>query len=211
MPRAGLLGGSFNPVHVAHLVVAEMAREQHGLDTVYFIPAARSPYKPDEPMAEDEHRLQMVRLAIDGNPSFRASDVEIRRGGLSYTLTTVREFKERMPEWEFLLLVGGDSLKGMGGWWHADELVGEVDVAAFDRPGAQLPAVLREPRKRLGEQWAQRTLDLKVDAPLMEVSATDIRRRLREGRSIRYLVPESVRAYIAAHGLYQGPSKSSSS
>jgi len=176
MARTGIFGGSFDPVHVGHLILAERVRSERGLDEVLFVPAPRPPHKSDRPLIEARHRMRMVELAIEGNPAFKALSLEMERKGPSYTLTTV--------------------------WWRAEELVCEVDIIAFDRPGRTVEEALTRLQGVFGEAWADRVRELKVDAPLLDISATGIRRRIGEGKSVRYLVPEAVRIYIMDNGLY---------
>jgi len=203
MPAFGLFGGSFNPIHVAHLVLAERVREERALDKVFFIPAGRPPHKPCRPLAPAEHRLRMVELAIADNDAFAVLDMELVAKQPSYTLRTVRELKRRLgPGADLYLVLGADSVLDLPNWWRADELVREVAVIALDRPGHDLERRLDELAARFGTEWVARVRDLKVNAPLLEVSATEVRRRARAGLSIRYLVPEPVRAYIVEHGLY---------
>lgn len=190
--RVGLFGGSFNPPHLAHLVVAEAARDQLGWDRVVWIPAATPPHKQHQDMPAAEHRLAMTRLAVEGNPAFEVSDVEVARSGVSYTVDTVRELQETYPETAFHLLLGGDSLAQFGTWVRPDEIVRRVPLVVYPRPGADLAGV--------PTQVMARTTFL--DRPLLDPSSTVIRRLLRAGRSVRYLVPNAVLDYAAEHGLY---------
>ncbi len=190
--RVGLFGGSFNPPHLAHLIVAEQVREQVGLDQVLWVPCHTPPHKDERELAAPHHRLAMVRLAVEGNPFFVASDVEIRRGGRSYTIDTIRALQTQHPEWELTLILGEDSLRTFHTWRAPEEIVARVPLIVYRRPKA--PAHPVDPR------FLARTTF--VEAPLLEISATEIRRRCREGRSIRYLVPEPVRQYIIKNQLY---------
>lgn len=190
--RVGLFGGSFNPPHLAHLVVAEAARDQVGLDRVVWIPAATPPHKRHEDMPAAEHRLAMTRLAVEGNPAFSVSDVEIARSGVSYTVDTVRELQEVYPETDFHFLLGGDSLAQFATWVQPDEIVRRVPLLVYPRPGADLAGVS-------ALVMARTTF---LDRPLLDPSSTVIRRLMRSGRSVRYLVPDAVLAYADAFGLY---------
>jgi nicotinate-nucleotide adenylyltransferase len=201
----GIFGGSFNPVHLAHLILAERVRSERSLDTVLFIPARTPPHKASEPLAEGVDRLRMVELAIEGHPAFEALPIEIERSGPSFTLLTVRELRRRYGEGaQLFLLLGGDSLADLPNWWRAGELVEEADVIAFDRPGCLLDDHLPRMGAVFGEPWVRRTAELKVRAPLVEISATEVRQRVRAGKSVRYLVPEPVRHYILERGIYAG-------
>ncbi len=192
--QVGIFGGSFNPPHVAHLIVAETLREAFELDRVLWIPSRRPPHKPEDSLVIPKHRLNMTRLATEGNPFFEVSEIELRRDGVSYTVDTVTALQEARPADTFHLLIGGDSLRDFGAWRHPEEIVRRVPLIVYRRPGAgpgSVPSFAAD-RTRFAE------------APLLEVSGTQIRARCRAGRSIRYLVPEPVRAYIEANRLYAG-------
>jgi nicotinate-nucleotide adenylyltransferase len=190
----GLFGGSFNPPHLAHLVAAEIARDQFDLEQVWWIPNATPPHKSDEGLAGVEHRLAMTRAAVADNPAFSVCELEVQRAGVSYTVQTVRALQEQHPDTDFGLLIGSDSLDHFAEWHRPNEIADRVDLVVYKRPGG-IEAVA-EPR------FANRVRY--VAAPVMEISSTEIRSRCRAGRSIRYLVPESVRTYINDHDLYGG-------
>lgn len=189
----GLFGGSFNPPHIAHLIIAEIVRDQFGLEEVWWIPNATPPHKPDEDLVAADHRLKMTRRAVESNSNFRVSGVEVEREGVSYTVETLRVLQEDYPDVDFGLIIGSDSLDYFAEWHEPDEIVDRVPLIVYKRPGG-LESVA-EPRFANRVRYAA--------APVMEVSGTEIRARCRKGRSIRYLVPEEVRTYIEAHGLYQ--------
>jgi nicotinate-nucleotide adenylyltransferase len=204
MARIGLFGGSFNPVHVAHLILVERAREEYRLDKVLFIPVGTPPHKPNPELAPAGHRVKMLKLAIAGNPCFEVSTLEVDSKEVSYTLLTVRKLRKALGrDNELFLIVGADSIRDMPTWWHARELAGEVQVIGLRRPGVTARS-LKKLESFFGKRIAGRLTSRFVDAPLLEVSSTDIRERVRLGRSIRYLVPEPVRAYIVRQGLYSG-------
>ena len=189
----GLFGGSFNPPHVAHLIVAEVARDQFGFDEVWWIPNATPPHKSQADLAAVEHRLEMTRRAVADNPAFRLCDIEVERAGVSYTVETVQALQEQHPGTDFALLIGSDSLDHFAEWHKPDEIAERVPLVVYKRPGV-IDAV---PESRFANQvWF-------VAAPVMEVSGTEIRSRCRADRSIRYLVPETVRDYIETHDLYR--------
>ncbi|MDX1532260.1 MAG: nicotinate-nucleotide adenylyltransferase [Rhodothermales bacterium] len=190
--RLGLFGGSFNPPHLAHLAVAEAAREQADLDRVLWLPAATSPFKQGEALPAPEHRLAMTRLAVEGNPAFGVSDVEVRRGGVSYTVDTVRAVQAAHPEAALFLLLGGDGLAGFRQWRAWEELLGRVRLLVYRRPGSADPPLDGALRDRVSF----------LDAPPLGLSSTYVRGLLRAGRSARYLVPDAVLRYAEAHGLY---------
>lgn len=190
----GLFGGSFNPPHVAHLIVAEIVRDQFGLREVWWIPNATPPHKADDQIVAPEHRLAMTKRATADNPHFRVNDVEIRRAGVSYTVDTVTSLQEEHPDTAFALIIGSDSLNHFTEWHRPDDIARRVPLIVYKRPGV-IDAVAA-PRFANCVKY--------VAAPVMEVSGTEIRARRRAGRSIRHLVPETVRAYVEEHGLYGG-------
>lgn len=193
----GLFGGSFNPPHIAHLIVAEIVRDQFALEEVWWIPNATPPHKPEEALVSSEHRMTMTRRAVDSNSQFRVCDVEVAREGVSYTVDTLRVLQEEHPDTAFGLIIGSDSLDHFAEWHEPDEIVRRVPLIVYKRPGS-LEAVAE---RRFANQVHY------VAAPVLEVSGTEIRARCRKGRSIQYLVPEGVRSYIQEEGLYQhGPS-----
>ncbi|MBM4041193.1 MAG: nicotinate-nucleotide adenylyltransferase [Planctomycetes bacterium] len=214
----GLLGGSFNPIHVGHLVVAEEARGRLGLERVLFVPARVSPHKLGKPLAPAEDRLRMVQLAIADNSAFEASDTELRRGEPSFSIDTVQQLREQSGgEWDIHFLVGADTLAELAAWHRVRELADMCKFVVFSRPeergaepgpsraeGTPRPQDALDPlRAALRDDQVAAIAERRIEIPLIGVSSTDIRRRVREGRSIRYLVPEAVRRYIVAKGLYR--------
>jgi nicotinate-nucleotide adenylyltransferase len=196
--RLGVFGGTFDPIHLGHLVIAEEARVTLGLDLVLFIPARVSPFKLGQATACAADRLRMVELAIADNPSFQASRLEIEREGPSFTVDTLRQLRTAYgPQVELFLLLGADSLAAIAGWHQAQELVKLAWIAVYARPGVALVPDALE-RQVPGLAAVTQTLDgVKLD-----ISATEIRSRVRLQRSIRYLVPSAVETYIHQHGLY---------
>jgi len=182
-----LFGGSFDPVHLGHLVVAETAADVLGA-AVRFMPAREQPFKRAV-QATPAQRAEMLTLAAGGNPRLTVERVELDLPAPSYTVRTLRALREREPGNRFTLLLGADAAQDLAGWWQVDALPGLADVVVFARPGAAVP---RHP-----------LIGRVIDVPAIALSATDVRERVRAGRSIRYLVPEAVREYIAAHGLYR--------
>jgi nicotinate-nucleotide adenylyltransferase len=197
--RIGIFGGSFNPPHVAHLIVAETVREQFALDRVLWIPNRQPPHKPEASLVAAAHRLAMVRLAVAGNPAFEVSEVELWRTGVSYTVDTVAALQAERPGDTFFLLIGGDSLRDFPSWYRPGEIVRRVPLLVYRRPDAAADVPADVPADVLAALAGRVQF---AEAPLLEVSGTEIRARRRAGRSIRYLVPEPVRAYIEANGLY---------
>ncbi len=191
--KIALFGGTFDPPHVGHQIVAEEARDTCGLHCVWWIPAGRSPHKLHSTSSAAEDRLVMTRLATERHKEFSVSNVELRRSLPSRTVDTVRELVGRYPDCEFSLLVGMDNLSVFDEWFEPAEIVKMVPIIAYPRSGMtckHLPAYL-EVRVSF------------LDSPEISISATEIRRRVSEGRSIRYLVCDEVREYIERKGLYQ--------
>lgn len=191
--RVGLFGGSFNPPHVGHLVVAEGARDAAALDRVLWMPAATPPHKRDDDLPAAEHRLAMTRLATEDHGAFAVSDLELRRAGVSYTVDTLQTLQAEHPGAELLLLIGGDSLAQFHTWREPDEILRRVELLVYPRPGFDLSAVDAAVRRRATV----------LDRPLLDLSSTAVRDLLRAGRSARYLVPDAVLAYAEEHGLYR--------
>lgn len=183
-----LFGGSFDPVHIGHLVVAEAAAEQLGI-AVRFLPAREQPFKEAAHAASAADRAAMLDLAVAGNPRFKVERIELDLPAPSYTVRTLRALAAREPGNRFVLLMGADAARELPSWFEAEALPGLTDVVAFARAGAE---PIRHP-------LVGRT----IAVPSLDVSATDIRGRVRGGRSIRYLVSEPVRQYIVEHGLYR--------
>ena len=193
--NVGLFGGSFNPPHVAHLIVAEVVRDQFGLDEVWWIPNATPPHKPNDELVAVQHRLAMTERTVEGNPAFRVCGVEVERDGVSYTVETLRLLQDQHPDTDFALILGSDSLDHFADWHRPDEIAERVPLIVYKRPGA-IESVAN-PRFANNVQYAA--------APVMEISGTEVRARRRADRSIRYLVPEAVRSYIDTHDLYRTP------
>ncbi len=189
----GLIGGTFDPIHIAHLIMAEEALQQFGLDRVLFVPAPRPPHKDAGVLSPFADRLAMVRLAVTENKRLDVTDIEARREGASYTIETVRAIRAELDgEERISLIIGGDSLEQILTWKDPGRLLDEVELIVARRPGTTDDdvdrAVLRHARF--------------LHTPLMGISSTDIRARVREGRTIRYMVPETVRSYITEKSLY---------
>lgn len=190
MERIGLFGGSFDPIHFGHLLVAQAAREEFGIERVFFIPAARSPFKPDSAPAEDHHREQLLRLALSGKPHFELDLQELQRGGTSYTIDTVNDYRSRFPEAKLFWLIGADHVPTLDKWRDAEELAGKVEFLLIPRPGepdAQAPAPFVIHRLR--------------GFPL-GVSSSQIRDRVKAGLPVDNLVPSAVSEAIGNMGLY---------
>ena len=184
----GLFGGSFDPIHHGHLLVGLAAIEALGLESLRFVPAHTQPFKAGRHGATPEQRAAMVALAIAGEPRFALERVEVERGGPSYTVDTLRTLKAREPGVEFALLVGADAVAEIGSWREAETLPELARIVALTRAGAPAPP----------SPLVWRTLAV----PAIEISATDVRERVRAGASVRWRVPDAVARYIAAERLY---------
>jgi nicotinate-nucleotide adenylyltransferase len=195
--RWGLFGGTFDPIHWGHLLLAEITRSILSLHKVFFIPARIPPHKSNV-RASSEQRYRMAQLACEGNPHFEVSDVEIRREGPSYTVDTLRTFRNRDAHAEIYLIIGADSAKDLGSWKDHETILEQSNVVVLGRPGAI--------GENISESLGSRVTILPT--PLIELSSSDVRREVHEGRSIRYLVTDSVEKYIRSENLY-GPGKDS--
>jgi nicotinate-nucleotide adenylyltransferase len=198
--RIGILGGTFNPVHLGHLLMAQDAMEQLRLDVVKFIPAAVPPHKPAERLAPARDRLCMVRLAIRGNPAFEADDIEIRRGGVSYTVDTLRELRRRNPGARLYFIIGADSLRELHRWREVERLVKLCTFVTVPRPGFQ-PRPVVDPK--LDPATRRRLRQHVLRGHACDIASREIRDRVARGLSIRYLLPDAVRDYIRRRKLYQ--------
>jgi nicotinate-nucleotide adenylyltransferase len=194
------MGGTFDPVHYGHLVTAEGARYDYRLDKVVFVPAGRPPHKSNYQISDPEHRLALTRLAVASNPFFEVSDLEIKRPGPSYTYDTIMEMRRLYAPEEIFFITGVDTALEILSWHRYEELLALCRFIAATRPGYNLDNLARR-LKMMPAPLASRILTLEV--PALAISSSDIRRRVREGRPIKYLLPESVEAYIARHDLYR--------
>lgn len=193
MKTIGIMGGTFDPIHTGHLIAAEQAREQTGLDEVWFMPTFAPPHKRETPGAVPEDRLAMVRRALEGHPRFTASDLEFHRGGTSFTIDTVEHLSKLYPDCSFHFIIGADMVEYLPHWHRIEDIASIVGFIGLARPGyredVELPPFLEGRLKR-------------VEMPQVDISSTQIRARCAAERSIRYLVPEQVRAYIEEKQLY---------
>ncbi len=192
--KIGLFGGSFDPVHVGHLIIAETVRSDFGLDLVLFIPACIQPRKTRKPVADPESRFLMTRMAVEGVQGFGVSDAEIKRGGVSYTLDTLVAMDGTGMDGcrELFLIMGADSLLDMKHWKEPDEILKRTRLLIAARRGYDGSAV--DPRFQERASW--------VETPLVDISSTEIRRRIKNGLSIRFWVPDAVEQFIRERGLY---------
>lgn len=198
--RIGVFGGSFDPVHMGHLTVAQDAVERLELDQLIFVPAAIPPHKRHKTLASGQQRLKMLQLATESNLRFEVSDMELQRGGVSYTIDTIKQIQFEHPGAELFFIVGLDSLTILHSWKNVEELLEICTVVPFAR-GGEDPAKIAE-QIQLSNVWKTRLMERMIRIHEVEISASEIRMRLAEGLSIRYLVPPEVEMYIAEHHLY---------
>jgi len=202
--KLGVMGGTFDPIHYGHLVTAEEARVQFGLDQVLFVPNRHPPHKDPRDVTDPEDRYLMTFLATVSNPAFSASRIEIDRPGASYTIDTIRALAAHYPDADIYYITGADAILQIlrGEWAQSEALLGMCRFIAATRPGYSLDLETLRRSNNTG-----RTLDnvLVMEIPALAISSTDIRARVREGRPIAYLVPEAVEAYIRKRQLYVRP------
>ncbi|MDA8352961.1 MAG: nicotinate-nucleotide adenylyltransferase [Firmicutes bacterium] len=193
--RIGIYGGSFDPIHIGHLIMAEQARQAAGLDEVWFIPASNPPHKEGS-VASSQDRLAMVERAVAENPYFRVSRVEMEREGPSYTVDTLRQLVRRHQDTQFYLVVGADMVLDLPHWYNIEEITETAEIIGLVRPGVDVDT------NRIPEHIKKR-LTLVDEGVQVDLSSTWIRERAAEGGTFRYLVPEPVRQYMEAHRLYE--------
>ncbi len=200
MKKIGIIGGTFNPVHLAHLILAEQAYQQYALDTIIFMPSFRPPHKSMNMVLSDVDRLAMLKLALQGNEHFTFSTLEIEKGDVSYTCETLRILQEKMPEDRLYFIIGGDSLYQLKNWYQPELIFQYAHILAASRYGYhdeqtdQMIALYRE--------TYHASID-KILIPSMNISSHDIRNMISEGKSVKYIVQDAVIEYIQAHNLYR--------
>lgn len=196
--RIGILGGTFDPPHIGHLVLGDQAWQQLGLDEVWFTPVGQPPHKTGRIVSAAEHRIEMTRAAIAAHPAFLLCEEDVRRPAPHYSLTLMQMLHAQHPAHEWFFLIGEDSLADLPKWHRPDALIELVTLCVARRPGSRsdhaavfdfLPAL----RERL--RW--------IDAPLIDLSSSELRARLVDGRSVRYLVPDGALAHAAENGVYR--------
>jgi nicotinate-nucleotide adenylyltransferase len=195
--RLGIFGGSLDPVHNAHLAIARACRQQARLDEVWFTPTAIQPLKQTGPRATDAHRLEMLRLAIRDEPSWRVCSIEIDRGGFSYTVDTLRQVHEELPEAKLFFLIGTDALQDVAKWKEPREIFRLATPLVVGRSAQASPD-----SNRLKVLCTADTQPQPIEMPAMDVSSSEIRRRIATGAPIDDLVPATVSQYISAHNVY---------
>ncbi|WP_419580668.1 nicotinate (nicotinamide) nucleotide adenylyltransferase [Stieleria magnilauensis] len=200
--RIGIFGGSFDPVHVGHLWIAESATEALDLDRLLWIPTATQPLKPGGPVATNEQRVEMLRLAIAGRPGHAVDQRELHRAGVSYTVDTIAELEREHVGAELFLIIGSDSLASMRRWHQPAELLSRVTLAVVRRGGeGEIDFSVLE--GLVGDDRIERFRRCVIKMPLIEISSSEIRNRAGQGSSIRHRVPRPVEVYIEANGVYR--------
>jgi nicotinate-nucleotide adenylyltransferase len=200
--RLGILGGSFDPVHYGHLILAECCREQCRFDAVWFVPAAVPPHKQNHTLSAAADRIEMLKLAIGGHEAFCVYSGEIDRGGVSYTVDTLQQLHNEQPDRELFLLMGADSLADLPNWRQPEQICSLAVPAVVRRAGAPEPddtvlsRLMTPDRLALARQH-------RVEMPTIDLSSSDLRRRVTAGQSIRYRTPRAVEKYIEAQKLYR--------
>jgi nicotinate-nucleotide adenylyltransferase len=215
--KLGILGGTFNPIHYGHLAAAEEVRDRLNLDRVLFVPSFHPPHKQEENVPSAAHRMEMVRIATSENETFEPSDIEIQRGGKSFTIDTIEALKGTYPGAELFFITGIDSFLDIQTWSRWERLLSLCTFIVLSRPGycfADLLKIdfLRPAEEQVRELDRKQRVHVEIHAgtfavylatiPLYDISSTDIRRRVKEGRSIKYLLPEAVETYIIKNKLY---------
>lgn len=190
MSKIGIFGGTFDPIHNGHLITAQSVREIRNLDKIIFIPSFVSPHKPDINSASPEHRMNMIKCAIEDVEFFDYSDFEIKKGGISYTVDTLREFKKKYDELEFI--IGYDNIFTFHDWKNPDEIMQLAKIIVLKRKSS-IPSSFKDKFVKTATFVQTRGI---------EISATDIRQRVKKGMPINFLVPEKVKEYIYEHNLY---------
>jgi nicotinate-nucleotide adenylyltransferase len=199
--RIGILGGTFDPVHIGHIFAAEAARDAYALDYVLFIPAGDPPHKKNIRLAPGKDRIEMLRRAAEHNPFFKVDPREVERKGTTYTIDTLRELREEYPGNELFFIIGGDTLLELKNWREFNSVAKLCRFIVYERPGVAMDEQLKE------ANWLEETFNAVIhflEGPHLEVSSKLIRKRLKNNQTIRYLVPEEVYKYIIEHNLYKG-------
>lgn len=199
MRKIGIMGGTFNPIHNAHIMMAQAAYEQYDLDEVWFMPSKNPPHKKKSEIASDEHRKRMVQLAIDGISYFRFSDLELKREGTTYTSDTLQQIHQEMPDAELYFILGGDSLEGLDGWHEPHIILKHCTILAVPR-GQLDDKGIKKLCKKQGNKFGGDIYPIPMNH--IQISSEQIRTRLQKGQSAVAFCPEKVVNYIRLHGLY---------
>jgi nicotinate-nucleotide adenylyltransferase len=186
----GLFFGSFNPIHVGHLIIANVMAYHADLEQVWFVVSPQNPFKKSKSLLHEFDRYDMVQMAIDDNPRFRATDIEFKLPRPSYTIDTLTHIQDKYPQHTFRLIIGGDNLEQFKKWKNFDKILEYYGLYVYPRPGAELNELTQHPNVQV------------ISAPLMDISATFVRTCIQEGKSIKYLVPERVEELILRKKFY---------
>lgn len=200
MKKIGIMGGTFNPVHMGHLILAETAYEEYGLDSIWFMPSKKPPHKIANTIISDHYRRDMTALAIENNEHFELSSIELEREGDTFTIDTMLELKKRYPTYEFYFIIGGDSLFQFETWKDTDKLVRLTQIIAASRYH------IDEKEIRAQMEYLNRTYSCNIKGlsmPAVDISAKMIREFCKSGKSIRYFTPDKVISYMEEYELYQ--------
>lgn len=189
--RVGLFFGSFNPIHVGHLIIANTIVEKAGLDSVWFVVSPQNPFKEKKSLLHEFDRYDMVKLAIEGNDKLDVTDIEFKLPQPSYTIDTLTHLKEKFPSYDFSIIMGGDNLTNFHKWKNYESILEYHNVIVFPRPGSEVPTQYRDNRKV--------TI---TETPLLQLSATYIRKQIKSNKSTQYLLPEAVRGHIQEKDFY---------
>lgn len=196
MKKIGILGGTFDPIHIGHLVAADQALFFAGLDEIWFMPAPNPPHKMDTKITAINHRLEMVKMVVEMDRRYKLCTIEFDRLGPSYTLDTMKELKMKYSDYEFFLIIGGDMIKYLPKWYGIEELITIVNFIGLDRPGYEYQATSSRDKDILEQVKL-------IPMPQLDISSSQIREWVKAGRAIRYLVPINVERYIRENKLYE--------
>ncbi|OEF99009.1 nicotinate (nicotinamide) nucleotide adenylyltransferase [Vulcanibacillus modesticaldus] len=199
MKKIGILGGTFDPIHIGHLIAADQVLFHAKLDEIWFMPAFKPPHKLNTNITPIQHRLEMLKLILGIDPRYKICTIELERNGPSYTIDTMKELKSRYPDDSFFFIIGGDMIKYLPYWKGIDELLKIVKFIGLERPGYSLNQEMGE------EDYLTMQIGKNVEMvpmPQLDISSSMIRNRVRNHREIRFLVPKDVEQYIKEHGLY---------
>lgn len=198
--RLGIFGGTFDPVHFGHLLLAETCRQELDLTEVRLVPAGQPPHKSGSQITDGHLRADMLQLAISGYPEYSVDRREIRRAGASYTVDTLTEYRTEFPQARLYFLLGADSLRDIPGWREPERISELATIVAVNRPGVPVPTPLQV-REWVGDGLADRIQTLTM--PGTDLSATDLRQRVRDGKGLRFITPRAVEVFIQEHRIYE--------
>lgn len=198
--RVGIMGGTFNPVHIGHLLIAEQSYHEYDLDYVVFMPAGRPPHKQNEEILDNASRLAMLSLATRDVPYFRVSDYELNKHGLSYTWETLMYYTQKNKDTDYYFIMGADSVQNIETWCHPEKILAMAHILAAVRDDTDVAALQKRADELVRRYNARISL---LGAPEMDISSRELRERIARGASIRFMVPEKVRSYIEFHHLYR--------